>query len=125
MHTQGYFRDDLRVEIEEGKNVKFCKDFLVANLPLKIICPGLYRSWESIRFCLLFAKVFNNQDWNWAPKFRYPITEKLQGELLLLFSITLVQLLNCQNDWKWSLESSGEYQVKSYYNFVSGRGCKS
>ncbi|XP_019435061.1 PREDICTED: uncharacterized protein LOC109341583 [Lupinus angustifolius] len=104
--------------IGNGRSTLVWEDVWCEKHPLMQVFPRLYGLTSNKKILVAEAGMWNNGSWVWELSWRRTTFER--KDLLIVDLYNHIQNLCCnptvKDNWKWSLESSGLFTVKSFYS---------
>jgi hypothetical protein len=121
LRSEEWFQGNVRKVVGDGKNTLFWSDVWVDAVPLRVRFNRLYElslsKGESVFSMHLLGWGVDGSAWRWRRRL-FAWEEELVGELGILLSTVILQEDRCDR-WKWWLEPSSVYTVRSGYNFIT------
>lgn len=121
LDLRNWFQVGRGIRVKSGGQTRFWLDPWLGEIPLKV------EFWELFEICadpdILVAKIWRNGEW--LISFRRTLDEHLLEEWMKLQTkLSEVELTVGNDEVFWDLESTGKYNPRSLYRFMTFRGVK-
>lgn len=119
----GWFKDCVIRGLGNGVDVLFWKHHWIGNQPLCCVFPHLFTGCRDQNLTVAAAGFWEGDLWQWAFPDNFCNSQHQREELNLLLVILrdVAPVRDSVGSWKWILQSSKQYLVKSCYNYLMQR----